>query len=496
MSTQPTSSPPGAQLADTEEVRLFIDGQWMAARSGRTFESINPATGERLAVVHEAGDQDVDLAVRAARRAFREGPWPRLNAAERSRMLDRMGDLIEQHQQELARLETLDTGKPIRESLEIDIPRAAYNFHFFADLIQSAHTECFPMDELALNYVRREPVGVAALITPWNLPLYLATWKVAPCLAAGNTCVLKPAELTPLTAARLATIAQEAGLPPGVLNVVQGFGPRSAGEALTRHPEVDLISFTGETTTGQAIMAAAASTLKRLSFELGGKGAAILFADVDLDHTVPILLRAAFQNQGEVCLAGSRILVEQSLYEPLLHRLTAAARCLRVGDPLDPQTEMGALISREHRAKVQAYVEIAAREGGRVLCGGSSPSGFERGNFFLPTVITGLSPDSRVVQEEIFGPVVVVLPFRDEEEALALANGTAYGLSNVVCTRDLRRAHRVAARLESGIVWVNCWMLRDLRTPFGGYKKSGIGREGGRHSLEFFTEAKTVCVKL
>jgi aminomuconate-semialdehyde/2-hydroxymuconate-6-semialdehyde dehydrogenase len=347
-----------------------------------------------------------------------------------------------------------------------------------------------------MNYVLREPVGVAALITPWNLPLYLATWKVAPCLAAGNTCVLKPAELTPLTAARLADIASDAGLPPGVLNVVQGFGPQAAGEALTRHPQVDLISFTGETTTGKAIMAAASSTLKRLSFELGGKGAVVVFADADLDQVLPIVRRAAFQNQGEVCLAGSRILAEEAIFDDLIERLTAAARSIRVGDPLDPATEMGALISEEHREKVAGYVRRAAEEGARIHCGGQPPHSLSCGNFYLPTVITGVNAESRVCREEIFGPVVTVQPFRHEQQAVDLVNATQYGLSNVICTHDLERAHRVAAGLRSGIVWINCWMMRDLRTPFGGYKKSGIGREGGRHSLEFFTEAKTVCVKL
>ncbi|HXE89971.1 MAG TPA: aldehyde dehydrogenase [Terriglobales bacterium] len=496
MSASPVPHVDRGEEVARADVRLFIGGEWVEARSGRMFATTNPATGERLALVHEAGDADVDAAVRAARQAFEGGPWPHMAVAERSRVLHRIGDLIEQRREELARLETLDTGKPIRESLEIDVPRASYNFHFFADLIKSTNTEFFSMDGRAMNYVLREPTGVAALITPWNLPLYLATWKVAPCLAAGNTCVLKPAELTPLTAARLADIGRDAGLPPGVLNVVQGFGPQSAGEALSRHPDVDLISFTGETATGRAIMAAASSSLKRLSFELGGKGAVVVFADADLEQTLPILQRAAFQNQGEVCLAGSRILAEAGILDALVERLAAAARVIRLGDPLDPATEMGALISQEHREKVAGYVRLAAEEGAHLHCGGGPPPDLPRGNFYLPTVITGVNEESRVCCEEIFGPVVTVQPFREEQEAVRLVNATQYGLSNVICTRDLARAHRVAAGLRSGIVWINCWMVRDLRTPFGGYKKSGIGREGGRHSLEFFTEAKTVCVKL
>jgi aminomuconate-semialdehyde/2-hydroxymuconate-6-semialdehyde dehydrogenase len=478
------------------EVDLFVDGAWEEASSGRTFESVNPATGKKLASIQEAGPDDVDRAVAAARRAFDHGPWPGMAVAERSRILNRVGEIILERKDELARLETLDTGKPIRESLQVDIPRSAYNFQFFADFIKNTASESYPLDDRALSYVTRQPVGVAALITPWNLPLYLTTWKVAPCLAAGNTCVVKPAELTPLTAAKLAEIGQAAGLPAGVLNVVQGFGPAAAGEALTRHPGVNLISFTGETTTGKAIMAAAAPTLKRLSFELGGKGAAIVFGDSDLDDALPIVRRAAFQNQGEVCLAGSRLLVEQSAYPVVLERLVTAAQNIKLGDPLDPSTEMGALISGEHWQKVKSYVEMARSEGAQVLCGGDRPKHLPEGNFFLPTVIAGVSPESRVCQEEIFGPVVTVVPFRDEEEAVAIANGTPYGLSAVVCTCDLKRAHRVAGRLQCGTVWINCWLLRDLRAPFGGFKSSGIGREGGHYSMEFFTEAKTVCVKL
>jgi len=491
--TAPASSRAGETLAD---IRLFIDGAWSDAHSGRTFDSVNPATGERLAAIHEADADDVDRAVRSARRAFDEGPWPRMPIAERCRILNRIAEIVLCRKEELARMESLDTGKPVRESMEIDIPRAAYNFQFFADFFRYAHTECFPLDGRALTYVRRQPVGVAALITPWNLPLYLTTWKVAPCLAAGNTCVVKPAELTPLTASVLAEIAQEAELPPGVLNVVQGFGATAAGEFLTRHPGVNLVSFTGETTTGKAIMAAASSTLKRLSFELGGKGAAILFEDASLDEAMPVALRAAFQNQGEVCLAGSRLLVQHTIYDEVLERLTRAAKEIRVGDPLDPATQMGALVSEEHWTKVSSYLDIARDEGARVLCGGKRPDNLTRGNFYLPTVIDKLKPMSRVCREEIFGPVVTVAPFKDDAEAVSLANDTQYGLSAVICTRDLNRSHHVAAQIEAGTVWINCWMLRDLRAPFGGFKSSGIGREGGSYSLDFFTEAKSICVKL
>ncbi len=477
-------------------IKLFIGNKYVEALSGRTFETIDPATEEVLAEVQEADYQDVDRAASAARQAFDSGPWPKMSSAERSKILNRIGDLIEKNRDELALLETLDTGKPIKESLEIDIPRASYNFHFFADYIKCFYTDCHSMDGRALNYTLREPVGVAGLITPWNLPLYLATWKIAPCLAAGNTCVVKPAELTPLTAARLGEVALEAGLPPGVLNVVQGFGPNAAGSAITEHPLIDLISFTGETVTGSAIMAAAARTLKRLSFELGGKAANIIFADADLEEALPVAVRAAFQNQGEVCLSCPRILVEHAIYDRFVESFVAAARKIRVGDPLDSETQMGALISMEHLNKVMGYIQLAADEGAEILCGGKRPEGLSKGYFLLPTVIAGLDHKSRVCQEEVFGPVVTISPFKTEEEAVKLANATQYGLASTICTRDLKRAHRVAASLKSGIIWINCWMLRDLRTPFGGYKKSGMGREGGRYSLEFFTEAKNVCVKL
>src|SRR5579875_2484046 len=441
--------------------RLFIDNQWVEAASGRTFEDVNPATEQVLAHIAEADASDVDRAVRAARRAFDEGPWPRLRAAERAALLRRVGELILQHQDELVQLESLDTGKPVRESRALDVPRSAHNFIFFAEYSTKVTSEAVNQDGQYLHYELRDPVGVAALITPWNFPLLLATWKIGPCLAAGNTCVVKPASVTPLTALRLAELVAEAGLPEGVFNVVTGPGA-TVGTALVSHPGVNLVSFTGETVTGQQIMAAAAPGLKRVSFELGGKAPNLVFASADLDAAVAGSLRSAFFNRGEVCLATPRFLIEERVYDQFLEKFVAAARALRLGAAL--------------------------------VTGGERPEGLARGYFLQPTVFTQVRPDMRICREEIFGPVVSVQPFRSEEEAVRLANDTPYGLDATIWTNDLKQAHRVAARLVVGTVWVNCWFVRDLRVPFGGAKASGIGREGGKYSWEFYTEAKNVCI--
>ncbi|HWP28656.1 MAG TPA: aldehyde dehydrogenase [Chloroflexota bacterium] len=475
--------------------QLFIDNRWVAPSSGRTFADVNPATGEVLAHIAEADATDVDRAVRAARRAFDEGPWRQMRAAERSALLRRVGELILQRKDELIRLESLDTGKPVRESSTLDIPRSALNFIFFAEYLTKVTNDCVPVDNQFLHYELRDPVGVAALITPWNFPLLLATWKVGPCLAAGNTCVLKPASYTPLTALALAEIVAEAGLPEGVFNVVTGPGT-TVGTALVSHPMVNLVSFTGETTTGQTIMQAAAPGLKRVSFELGGKAPNLIFASADLDAAVAGSLRSAFFNQGEVCLATPRFLVEESIYDAFLEKFVAAARALRLGDPLDPATEMGPLVSQPHYERVTRYVQLGEEEGARLVTGGRRPPGLERGYYLEPTIFTDVRPDMRICREEIFGPVVTIQPVKTEEEAIRLANDTPYGLNATIWTNDLRQAHRVAARLVVGTVWVNCWFVRDLRVPFGGAKASGIGREGGRHSWEFYTEAKNVCIAL
>ena len=479
------------------DLQHFIDGRFQPGHSGETFRDYNPATGDAVGEVALGGAEDVDQAVTAARRSF--PTWSSMSLAERGRTLHRIADQIEAHADELAYLESIDTGKPLSLARRLDIPRAASNFRFFADFVQALSTEAFEMDGGALNYSLRRAVGVAGLISPWNLPLLLLTWKLAPALAAGNTVVAKPAELTPTTATKLAELCSAAGLPDGVFNVVHGFGPSGAGEWLTRHPHVALISLTGESATGKAIMAQAAPTLKRVSFELGGKNPLVVFADADLDMAVTSIIQSSFANQGEVCLCGSRIYVERPIYDAFLERFVEATARLTVGDPLDPGTDLGALISGEHLEKVEGYLRIAEREGGKFLTGSSQrlamPHPLQGGHFVAPTIIADLSQSCRVVTEEVFGPVVTVHPFDSEAEVLGWANASPYGLSATVWTQNLSRAHRVAAAIDAGVVWVNTWFLRDLRTPFGGSKESGIGREGGIHSFEFFSELKNICIK-
>lgn len=479
------------------EIRHFIDGAFVDSTAGGTFESVNPATGQPHATVASGMVDDADRAVEAARRAFDEGPWPRMSPTDRKRILYRIAELIDDHREELASWESRDMGKPIGDARGKDMPRAALNFRFFADWAEQSHTSAFPRPGGVLAYSLRDPAGVAALISPWNFPLMLATWKVAPALAFGCTAVLKPAEQSPVTAWLLAQICQEAGLPEGVLNVVQGFGPDAAGERLTAHPGVDLISFTGETTTGQAIMANAAPTLKKLSFEMGGKSANIVFADADPDRALQGSIDAIYKNQGEVCLAGSRLLVQRAIYDDFVERYVDAAEALRVGDPLDEQTQMGPLVTAEHLDRVLGYVELGEREGAKLLTGGHrvEVDGLPHGNFMAPTVFADVDNTWRIAQEEIFGPVQVIVPFEDTDEAVALANASRYGLAGMVWTRDLDTAHEVARRVRTGTMWVNCFFVRDLRAPFGGTKDSGIGRESGPHSEEFFTEEKTVVIK-
>jgi aminomuconate-semialdehyde/2-hydroxymuconate-6-semialdehyde dehydrogenase len=477
-------------------IRNFIDGRHVDPVSGASFDKIDPATGGVVARVPDSDARDVDLAVQAATRAFPR--WSKAPAALRSQLLLRVAERIEANAERLAEAECVDTGKPLRLARAVDIPRAASNFRFFGTAVLHAHSEAYRTDQLALNYTLRQPRGVAGLLSPWNLPLYLFSWKVAPALATGNTAVAKPSELTPTTAHLLTEICQEVGLPAGVFNVIQGRGA-TAGAALVAHPGVPLISFTGGTATGAEIARTAGPLFKKVALELGGKNPTLVFADADLDEVAPAAVRAAFENQGEICLCGSRLLVEEKIYPEFLDRFVAATRALKVGDPLDPATDQGALISSGHRDKVLSYLQLARAEGGRVLCGGGPPAGLSercRGGFFVePAVLTGLDVGCRVNQEEVFGPVAAVIPFSSEAEAVSQANATPFGLSASLWTQNLARAHRVAEALECGTVWVNCWLLRDLRTPFGGTKSSGVGREGGDEALRFFTEPKTVCVK-
>jgi aminomuconate-semialdehyde/2-hydroxymuconate-6-semialdehyde dehydrogenase len=469
----------------------FINGEFVPPRSDAYFDDINPATAEVIASIPDSDERDVDDAVRAAKAAF--PTWSRTSAAERSNLLLKLAAVIEKNLDELARTESIDNGKTISLAKRLDIPRAVANFRFFATAILHQSSDAHVMDAAALNYTLRQPLGVAGLISPWNLPLYLLSWKIAPAIAAGNSCVAKPSELTPLTANRLAELSLEAGIPPGVINIVHGYGIK-AGRALTCHDDVAAISFTGGTVTGAAVAANAAPRFKKLSLELGGKNPNLIFADADLEDAIATSIRSSFWNQGEICLCGSRIFVERSIHDEFVSRFVDATKKLRIGDPLDDSTDIGALISEAHLQKVLGYIDLAAKEGGTIAAGGHR---VERPGYFVePTIITGLGTDCRVLQEEIFGPVVTITPFDTEADALSFANSTRYGLSATIWTRDLSRAHRVAASLDAGTIWINCWLLRDLRVPFGGMKESGVGREGGFESLNFFTEAKNICVRI
>jgi aminomuconate-semialdehyde/2-hydroxymuconate-6-semialdehyde dehydrogenase len=488
-------------LSHMQSVRNFIEGGFSDAAGGR-LEVFEPATGKVLAQAPDSDPRDVDRAVEAAARAF--PAWSRAPAEERSRLMLRVAELIERNLEELAELESRNTGKPISLARRVDIPRAVANFRFFATAILHTRDEMHRTEgkSAAINYTLRLPLGVCACISPWNLPLYLFTWKVAPALAAGNTVVGKPSEVTPMTAHRLAELCVDAGLPPGVLNIVHGTGAK-AGAAIVAHPDVRAISFTGGTVTGEAIARAAGPMFKKLSLELGGKNPNIIFADAEYDAALRSAVHAAFTNQGEVCLCGSRIFVERTIYDRFIPDFVAQTKSmLKIGDPMEESTTFGAIVSKQHFDKIMSYFEIARREGGEILCGGNPvprerlPERCREGWFIQPTVITGLGPKCRTNQEEIFGPVVTIKPFDSEDEAIEMANCTKYGLSSAVWTTNLSRAHRMAERIDAGTVWINCWLLRDLRVPFGGMKHSGVGREGGEEALRFFTEAKNVCVKM
>lgn len=474
-----------------DKIEHFIGGEHRPSEDGATFGVADPVGNAEYARAAAGGPLDVDLAVAAAADAFTSGPWRGMAARARARILNKIADGIEARADDIASAETFDTGLPITQA-KGQAARAAENFRYFADVIVAQHEDAFSTPA-QLGYVLRRPAGVAGLITPWNTPFMLETWKLAPALASGCTVVLKPAEWTPLSASLLPGIMTEAGVPGGVFNIVHGIG-EIAGAALAAHPDVPRISFTGETATGREIMRSAAQHLKGLSMELGGKSPCVIFADADLEQAVDSALFGVFSLNGERCTAGSRILAERSVYDSLVARLADRAARIRVGDPSDPATELGALVHPEHYERVMAYVRLGVREGARLVAGGSRPAGLPSGNYLSATVFADVEPSTRIFAEEIFGPVVCVTPFDSEDEAITLANATQYGLAAYIWTNDLRRAHRVAERVEAGMTWVNSHNVRDLRTPFGGVKASGLGREGGQHSIDFYTESQIVHI--
>jgi aminomuconate-semialdehyde/2-hydroxymuconate-6-semialdehyde dehydrogenase len=481
-------------------IQNYIDGRFVPGEHG--FDDVNPADGTVIAQVMEASQAQVDEAVNAARRALR-GEWGSIGILERAARLHKVADAIEKRFDCFVQAEVADTGKPVSLATKLDVPRAAANFRIFADMVKMSGLEAFQTETSdgasALNYAVRKPLGVVGVITPWNLPLLLLTWKVAPALACGNAVVVKPSEETPATATLLAEAMRDAGIPNGVYNVVHGFGPRSAGEFLAQHPDVDAVTFTGESKTGAAIMKAVAPTVKPVSFELGGKNAAIVFADCNFEEAVNGLSDAVFLNSGQVCLCAERVYVERRIFDEFVEALKQKAEGLHAGWPNDAETKLGPLISAQHREKVLSYYRLAREEGATVVTGGGVPifdDDRDHGFYVQPTIYTGLPETARCVKEEIFGPVCHVTPFDSEEEAVALANDTKYGLAASIWTSNMKCGHRVAQQMNVGITWVNCWFLRDLRTPFGGAGLSGIGREGGVHSLNFYSESNNICIKL
>lgn len=478
-----------------DRILNFIDGEFTPPSSGEWLDNIDPSRGRKYSEIPKSSSEDVAKAVKAAKKAF--PMWSDMRGSERFRHMMNLARGIEKRMEELAKAESQDNGKPISLARTVDIPRAMANFEFYASAAQHFSSESHFTEGLGINYTLRRPLGVVGCISPWNLPLYLFSWKIAPALAAGNTVVAKPSEVTPMTAYLLSEIAREVDFPEGVLNIVHGLG-QEAGDAITQHPDVKAISFTGGTATGRKIIEVAGTKFKKLSLELGGKNPNIIFADCDFDEMLKTTVRSSFANQGQICLCGSRILIQESIYEKFKSAFVEKVEKMKVDDPANDRTKMGAVVSEQHMKKILDYIEIAREEGGKVLCGGhrvKMEGELSHGYYIQPTVIEGLDQNCRSNQEEIFGPVVTIDSFTDENEALQKANATPYGLAATVWTSDLSRAHRVAEHLEAGIVWVNCWLQRDLRTPFGGVKNSGLGREGGFEAMRFFTEPKNVCIK-
>ena len=479
-----------------EKIQNYINGNLVPPKSEKYFDNVSPVTGEVYSLIPDSDRYDIDDAVQSAKEAFLI--WSKLSKKERYDHVMHLADIVENHFEELVKAESKDNGKPEWLARSVDIPRASENFRFFATASLHFDSEIHEMDGKAINYTLRQPIGVAGCISPWNLPVYLLTWKIAPALVAGNTVVAKPSEVTPMTAYIFSKICQEANFPKGVINIVHGYGNK-VGDALSRHPKVPIISFTGGTATGEKIAATAAPMFKKISLELGGKNPNIIFEDADFDNAVKMSVKAAFSNQGQICLCGSRLFVQESIYDNFKTAIIKETKKLVVGDPKNENSNLGAVVSKEHMEKILKCIETAKEEGGKILTGGNRlmlGGELKNGYYIEPTIIDGLSVDCQTNKEEIFGPVVSMIPFKTEEEVIEMANSTKYGLSASLFSKDVSRAHRVAGKIDSGVVWINTWMLRDLRIPFGGMKSSGMGREGGFKSLQFFTEPKNVCVKI
>ena len=497
-SAYPGVDPAVRQFIGGRSRRMLIDGKWVEAASGKTLTTYDPATEEPLAEVPAGEKEDVDRAVRAARRAFESGPWRRMTPSERGRALWKLADMIEARTEEFAQLETLDNGKPLTVARAADIPLVVDHFRYYAGWATKVEGETIPVStpgQRMLAYTLREPVGVVGQIIPWNFPLLMAAWKLGAALACGNTVVLKPAEQTPLSALRLGELLEEAGIPPGVVNIVTGYG-ETAGAAIAAHPDVDKVAFTGSTEVGHEIMRAAAGNLKRVSIELGGKSPNIVFADADLDEAAAGAASAIYFNHGQCCCAGSRLFIEHKAYDKVMPRLVEYSEKIKLGPGMDPASEMGPLVSSEQFQRVNGYLAAGQRDGAKVVTGGGRPKSFSKGYFVAPTIFTDVKPDMKIIREEIFGPVVCAIPFKDPDEVLAAGNDTTYGLAAAVWTRDINKAHRLAEGLRSGTVWINCYNMFDAAAPFGGYKQSGFGREMGKAALELYTQIKTVWVNL